>query len=458
MIFALQKNYNAYMEITHFDSLYPNNTRFDEIEKILSFIKEGNSAQLVSIPGVGRSSFLGLLAYNRNVREKHMGASQKNFHFVYLNFSEIRIRPLSDVFKFIFIGILDSLKDRGFEKRYEEVNKIFKESAQLKDELVIFSGLKKAIDFLALQKDLTIVLLFDRFDEYLQTVDNAFFAGLRVLRNRAKYKFSIVFSLNRPLEDTFEPTFFADFYDFVVGKIVYLPITDATGVEFRIAYLEKITNKKLDNTLKAQIFELTGGHTNLMRLCAESLLASSNAADTTQKLENKQVLRKYFLTQKPVRSALFAIWNFLTPQEQNLMAKGNYKETPFLEKVGLVNNGLLTIALFGDYVKEKSAALNKSAKIEVNQKGEIIKGQMVLSDKLTSLEYKLLKYMLENKERILEKEEIINAIWGDQKTVLGVTDQALDQLIFRLRKKIEDNPNVPENILTIKGRGFKFAP
>ncbi len=67
-----------------------------------------------------------------------------------------------------------------------------------------------------------------------------------------------------------------------------------------------------------------------------------------------------------------------------------------------------------------------------------------------------MKFLLENKDRIIEKEEIINTVWGDQKTVLGVTDQALDQLVFRLRKKIEDNPNQPQFIQTIKGRGFKL--
>src|SRR3989344_1531124 len=435
------------MEDKHFEYLYPENTRFEEIEKVLSFVKEGNSVQLVSIPGVGRSNFLGLLAYNKKVREKHLGDSQKNYHFVYLNFSEIRKKPLSDVFKFIFIGVIDSLKDRGFSKRYEVVNKIFKESISLKDEMVIFSGLKKAIDFLSLEKDLNVVLLFDRFEEYVPTITSEFFSNLKILRNRAKYKFSVVFSINRPLEETFDPTFFADFYETVAGKVVYLPISDEAGLDLRVSYLEKITNKKLDKTLLSQIFELTGGHTNLVRLCAESFLAG------TELLDNKQLLRKYFLTQKPVRSALFAIWNFLTPQEQKLIvnlpaqAGGNFNISPFLEKVGLIKDKLLSIPLFADYAKEKAPDLKEDA-LDLN----------VLSEKLTALEYRLLKFLLENKERIVEKEEIINAVWGEQKTVLGVTDQALDQLIFRLRKKIEENPNSPTHIQTIKGRGFKFIP
>jgi len=53
------------MEPEHFESLYPEETRFEEIEKILNFIKEGNSCQIVSIPGVGRSNVLGFLTYNK---------------------------------------------------------------------------------------------------------------------------------------------------------------------------------------------------------------------------------------------------------------------------------------------------------------------------------------------------------------------------------------------------------
>lgn len=445
------------MELEHFESLYPERTRYDQIEKILSFIKEGSSCQVVSVPGVGRSNLLGFLAYNKKVRTKHLGVNQKNFHFVYLNFSEIRKKPLVEATKFIFLNLADSLKERKMLKEYEVINKIFKDSLSVNDELVIFSGLKKTIDFLALEKNLTIILLYDRFEDYIGVLDSEFFANLRVLRNRAKYKFSVVFSLNRPLEEVLEPTLFSDFYEFVAGKIVYLPLFDKTGVDFRIAYLEKITGKKLDKKLLDEVFQLTGGHSNLMRLCAESLLSAG------QKFENKLMLRRFFLEQKPVRSALFAIWNFLTPSEQTLLASSNQQlatssqDLTFLEKLGLIKENLITISLFSDYLKEKMQNLKADEKITISETGEIVKGSINISEKLTSLEFKLLKFMLSNKDRVLEKEEIINAVWGEQKTTLGVTDQALDQLIFRLRKKIEENPNSPVFILTVKGRGFKFS-
>lgn len=71
---------------------------------------------------------------------------------------------------------------------------------------------------------------------------------------------------------------------------------------------------------------------------------------------------------------------------------------------------------------------------------------------LKSMEYKLLVYMVQNKSRILEKEELFKQVWGD--TITG--DGTLNVHIRHLREKIEDNPNLPTRIKTIWGRGYVF--
>ncbi len=443
------------MEPEHFEALYPDTTRFAEIEKILSFVKEGNSCQLIGVPGIGRSNLLGLLSYNRNVRLKHLGEKQKWFHFVLLNFSEIRKKPLFDATKFIFLGLLDSLRGRKMEHEYDAVNKIFKESVGLNDELILFQGLKKTIDFLAIEKELTIVFLLDRFEEYVPTVTSDFFANLRILRNRAKYRFSVIFSSDRPLEDIFEPVFFGDFYEFMAGKIVYLPIKDQPGLDFRISYLEKITGKKIDKKMLDKIMGLTGGHGNLTRHCLEAILAISH-----EQLATSSELIEFFLKQKPVRSALFGIWNCLSPSEQSALSLLDFTnhDISYLENVGLIKNNTLTIPLLKDYALEKNKQLAENEKIVFEQNSnEIKKGSLVISDKLTSSEFKLLQFFILNQEKIITREEIIQTVWKDMQSIAGVTDQALDQLVFRLRKKIETDPNNPSHIQTVKGRGFKFV-
>lgn len=449
-------------QFEHFEALYPDIARFAEIEKILSFVKEGHSCQLIGVPGTGRSNLLGLLPYNRNIRIKHLGDNQKWFHFVLLNFSEIRKKPLLDATKFMFLGLLDSLRERKMNKEYNAVNTIFKEGIGLNDEMVLFQGLKKTIDFLAVEKELTIVFLFDRFEEYIPTVTSDFFANLRILRNRAKYRFSVVFSANRPLDDMLEPVFFADFYEFMAGKIVYLPILDKPGLDFRISYLEKITGEKIDKKILAEIMKLTGGHGSLTRHSLEAILAEAtfDVVAGNEQLNTIPKLVEFFLKQKPIRSVLFGIWNSLDPFEQNLLTLLNFtdQDISYLRNVGLIDKNKLTIPLLKEYALEKNKLLPENEKIVFDESAnEIKKGNLIISDKLTSSEFKLLKFFILNAEKTIDRDEIVGAVWKNLESTAGVTDQALDQLVFRLRKKIENDPNTPRHIQTIKGRGFRFS-
>src|SRR3989344_4647739 len=222
----MKQSNNEAIELIHFESLYPDTTRFDEIEKLLSFIKEGHSSQIISIPGAGRSTLFGLLSYNRTVRTKHLGQNQKWFHFVMVDFSQVRKKPLLDATKLIFISLVNSLRDRSMQDEYEKANKFLKEAISLNDELLLFQNLQKTIELLAIEKELTIVFLFDRFYEYIPMLTEDFFRNLRSLRNKAKYRFSVVLSLNRPLEDSLEESVFSDFYEYLANHTVFLTLSD----------------------------------------------------------------------------------------------------------------------------------------------------------------------------------------------------------------------------------------
>ena len=148
--------------LKHFESLYPNDSRFSEIEKILGFIKNGNSCQLISFPGTGRTNILNLLAYNYNVRKKHLELNQKYVHFVYMDFSEVRNRSLLDVNKYIFLSLADSLLDRNLKEEHDALHKIFKEHLEFNDEMVLFQGLKEAVNYLALEKKSGVARLHEK--------------------------------------------------------------------------------------------------------------------------------------------------------------------------------------------------------------------------------------------------------------------------------------------------------
>lgn len=433
-------------EATHFESLYPPETREREVAELLPCIKKGGSAQAVALPGVGKSNFLRLLAYNNPVRIKHLGDNYKWFHFVYMDLSEVQQRNLVDVLKFIMICLSYSLSERKLDEEQEKVNSFLKEALEFQDELILSQALKKAIDYLCVEKELTVIFLFDRFDTYFPHISSQFFLTLKILRNRAKYRFSCVFSVTRPLEDSLEPGIYSEFYEFMAGNTIYLSLSDSSANMFRLSYLEKAAGESLSGDKKKEILELTGGHGKLLRIVSEIILSEKEAP----KDEISSLLLK-----PAVKAALFEIWDAFLPQEQKSLFDKKSVEG-YIAETGLVKDGKIIIPLFE---KNLSHFPQPSAeKISFNpETNEVWQGKENLTDKLSPSEFKLLRYLIQNKEKVCEKEEIINAVWTDLQTQEGVTDQALDQIIYRVRKKIEEDPNSPIHVTTVKGRGYRFV-
>lgn len=73
---------------------------------------------------------------------------------------------------------------------------------------------------------------------------------------------------------------------------------------------------------------------------------------------------------------------------------------------------------------------------------------------LTALEYKILTILFENMNRIVTREFLLERIWDISSNF--VNDNTLTVYIKRLREKIEDDPNNPKIIKTIKGMGYKI--
>ena len=74
---------------------------------------------------------------------------------------------------------------------------------------------------------------------------------------------------------------------------------------------------------------------------------------------------------------------------------------------------------------------------------------------LTAHEFKLLKYFVENAERVLSREELLNEVWGYNSYP---TTRTVDNQILKLRQKLEPDLAAPRYLLTIYGAGYKFVP
>lgn len=73
---------------------------------------------------------------------------------------------------------------------------------------------------------------------------------------------------------------------------------------------------------------------------------------------------------------------------------------------------------------------------------------------LSALEYRLLLLLLQNKGQILTRNQLLEEIWDASGEY--VNDNTLSVYMKRLREKIEENPQIPRLLHTIRGIGYRM--
>lgn len=73
---------------------------------------------------------------------------------------------------------------------------------------------------------------------------------------------------------------------------------------------------------------------------------------------------------------------------------------------------------------------------------------------LTALEFALLHFLIQNKGRVVHRNEVLDSVWGKD---VYVDARTVDKHISLLRKKFEDDPQEPKYILGVRGVGYKFT-
>jgi two-component system alkaline phosphatase synthesis response regulator PhoP len=95
----------------------------------------------------------------------------------------------------------------------------------------------------------------------------------------------------------------------------------------------------------------------------------------------------------------------------------------------------------------------KFADVEVDfERAEVRKGGRHVN--MASKELQLLRYLVDHRGRVVPREELLQNVWeyaGD------VSSRTIDVHVAWLRQKLEDNPQTPKHIHTIRGMGYRFS-
>lgn len=73
---------------------------------------------------------------------------------------------------------------------------------------------------------------------------------------------------------------------------------------------------------------------------------------------------------------------------------------------------------------------------------------------LTTQEFKVLRFFIQNQDRVISREELLNEVWGYQNYP---STRTVDNHILKLRQKLEKDPSRPLHFKTLHGAGYKFV-
>ena len=123
-----------------------------------------------------------------------------------------------------------------------------------------------------------------------------------------------------------------------------------------------------------------------------------------------------------------------SPKEVAYRVKAQLRRAGYMEKTS--ENQLLKV---GDLVIDVEGC-------RVTKKNQMIE--------LTAREFEILYYLAENIGRVISRERLYKAVWSEDS--FGC-DNTIMVHIRHLREKVEDNPNAPQYIITMKGLGYKMV-
>jgi pSer/pThr/pTyr-binding forkhead associated (FHA) protein len=110
-------------------------------------------------------------------------------------------------------------------------------------------------------------------------------------------------------------------------------------------------------------------------------------------------------------------------------------------------------------IRRKEITANRDGKvawlkIDERKKEVLVDGE---SKKLSRKEYELLLFLYRNAGNVCSRDEIIEAVWTDCKDPSAISNATIDQLVHRLREKVEPEPANPTRVISKKAFGYALV-
>jgi hypothetical protein len=422
---------------------YPLTFRQEDARELGKHLKSRNGVVLVGMKKVGISNFLRFFLGNKDIPGTYIKDYKKHL-FIPVDLNDLVECDIAPFWTLTLKRIVDSVEDSSIdEKVKKEITDLFMNSIQLQDLFFTIDNVRLAL-FKITGQDYLPTLFFLRFDRMKDSVTPEFFANLEGIKS-TNHQVSFVFTSYKPLKRLM-PLVLPKTSWTVFFKSIYIGTAKKHDVEIIFNAYKKRFDFSLSKELENYLFEVVDGYTQYLQLALIFL------HDKKETVKTKEELFEGLKKDERINFQSEELWESLDKDAQDVLRKitdsekilpEDKKKSVYLWNTGFIKtsgvNNYIFSKLFENFVKQKGKDENTK---EVN-------------NEFSKKENILFNYLLDNKDMICEREQIIEIIWP-QEEELGVSDWAIDKLVARVRNKLKLQKNNFE-IQTIKTRGYKLT-
>lgn len=434
----------------------PRRFRSQETDRIFAWLRAGESCQVIGIGSVGKSNFLRFLQ-QKEIRRARLGADGEPFLLVYVDANKLLDASEAGLWELMLHQVLVELSDRGLGNGvFQEIDDLYQRAIAPATRHVALRWLDRAASILCNQLGMKLVFLFDEFDDLYRSLPAAVFKALRALRDDHKYKLMYVIATRTELarlrkrEEIYEA-----FEELVTPNLLWLFVyseQDARDMLRRLAarYQSRPGPKQI-----RMVLAVSGGHPGLIRAVFPRL--PEVTGDVPEML----------LADRQVQEEVRRIWQSLPEEEQKALAAlvhgvplpPSAEAFARLQQKGLVGGkwsepGEVFSPLLKRYIQKEKPFAGARIRIDREQRSVWIDNRNV--ENIPVLEFKFLEYLDKRHGQVCRRDQIARYLYPGQK-LAGVSTNAIDSIVKRLRKRLETNPRKPAWILTVHGVGFRLA-
>ncbi|MFC1790310.1 winged helix-turn-helix domain-containing protein [Patescibacteria group bacterium] len=388
---------------------HSNRFRRKTIGKILKVISLGESLQLIGLPGSGKSYLLTSLSLNQQVNK---------IIPYYLDWNLLLEKTPTNFLKIILTKVCPG--------------------SSLKKKLSLEKQLTFCFEKIFNQDNKKVVLIFDEFGSLPHLQLKSAYQLLKSFQNQYKNKLCFIFGTRLPIYGSKNLKKFGSFATILQENLVHLPSLDFNNTLTFINILKQQINFKVTPAQTKKIYRLSGGHMRTIRNLV-ILLA-----------KNKNLVKIDYSSSPQLVYTFEQILNYLpiSPLELINLSGLTPKQLELLKRLRIITpTGQPRTKLLFKYLTKKYSPPGYQ---------ESVGQDLCLLVQLTANEHHCFRYLVQNKDQIITREKLIETIWGKNAS-LAISNHALDQLIFRLKKKLQAATKPPVVLETIRGRGHRLT-